>query len=138
MVTSFWHSESLLTTFNKTVITLIPKVDKPETFKDIRPISLCNVVYNIISKLLVNRLKPILQHCIAPNQSAFLKGKLISDNIMLAGDFLNQIHISRKGRKKLVALKLDFAKAFDRLSWNFIIAILVRMEFSSKWITLIH
>lgn len=116
-VDKFWNSEFLLTAFNKTIITLIPKIDKHETIRDLRPISLCNVIYKIISKVLANRLKPILQKLIAPNQSAFLQGRLISDNILLAGELMNQLHSSRQGRKRLAALKIDYAKAFDRISW---------------------
>lgn len=137
-VQGFWNSEFLLTAYNKTVITLIPKVDKPSSLQNIRPISLCNVIYKIISKVLANRLKPILQKIIAPTQSAFLQGRLISDNIILAGELMNQIHTSRQGRKKLAALKVDFAKAFDRLSWDFIAATLERMKFPDKWISLIY
>lgn len=109
-VKGFWDSEFLLSAYNKTVITLIPKVDKPSSLQDLRPISLCNVIYKIISKVLANRLKPILQKLIAPNQSAFLQGRLISDNIILAGELMNQIHSSRQGRKRLAALKIDYAR----------------------------
>lgn len=131
-VNNFWHSERLLSSFNKTIITLIPKVDKPSNLTDLRPISLCNVIYKIISKVLANRLKPILQKLIALNQSAFLQGRLISDNILLAGDLMNQIHLSRAGRKKLAAFKVDFAKAFDKISWDFIAATMERMKFREK------
>ena len=137
MVQSFWHSEHLLKELNKTNIVLIPKIDNPQVIKDFRPISLCNVAYKIVSKLLSNRLKPILASIIAPNQSAFLKGRLISDNIMLASELMDHIHSSREGRRKLAALKIDFSKAFDRISWNFISAVLFCMGFSMKWVNLI-
>ena len=87
--------------------------------------------------MLSNRLKPILSSLIAPHQSAFLKGRLISDNIMLATELMDHIHSSRKGRRKLAALKIDFSKAFDRISWNFISAVLFSLGFPVKWVNLI-
>ena len=87
--------------------------------------------------MLSNRLKPILSSLIAPHQSAFLKGRLISDNIMLATELMDHIHSSRKGRRKLAALKIVFSKAFDRISWNFISAVLFSMGFPMKWVNLI-
>ncbi|KAL5565121.1 hypothetical protein UlMin_028285 [Ulmus minor] len=80
---------------NKTIISLIPKVDRPKTMKDFRPISLCSVLYKIISKCLANRLKVFLDDLISENQSAFVGGKLIHDNI-IAG--YEGIHLMKKGR----------------------------------------
>lgn len=122
---------------NKTNVVLIRKTSHPQTF-DLRPISLNNVSYKIVSKVLCNRLKLILPMLIHPCQSAFLKGSLISDNVMLVADLKNQIHSSRGLRKKLAALKLDFSNAFDKLSWVFLMALLKKMQFSDKIIHLIY
>jgi len=70
--------------WNKTTVVLIPKLQNPERLKDLRPISLCNVVYKIASKVLSNRLKVILLEVISLNQSAYISGWLIIDNILLA------------------------------------------------------
>ncbi|MCI32183.1 RNA-directed DNA polymerase (Reverse transcriptase), partial [Trifolium medium] len=59
-------------TISNTLIALIPKVDSPTTFRELRPISLCNIVYKLITKVLVNRLRPLLDSLIGPYQSSFL------------------------------------------------------------------
>jgi hypothetical protein len=70
--------------WNETAVALIPKVINPEKIKDLHPISLCNVIYKITSKVLSNRLKGILLEIISMNQSAFVPGRMIIDNILLA------------------------------------------------------
>jgi hypothetical protein len=76
---------------NETAIVLIPKKDNPEEIKDFRPISLCNVVFKVVSKCLVNRLRPLLQGIISPTQSAFIPGWLITDNALVAFECINSI-----------------------------------------------
>lgn len=82
-VRRFMDSEDLLRQVNTTHVTLIPKVKELENMSQLRPISLCNVIYKLGSKVLANRLKPLLQDIIAPNQSAFVPGRQISDNSLL-------------------------------------------------------
>lgn len=83
-VKNFLRGGAMPNVWNDTAVVLIPKVQNPERLKDLRPISLCTVVYKIISKILSNRLKGILNEIISPNQSAFVPGRLITDNILLA------------------------------------------------------
>ncbi|KAL4339651.1 hypothetical protein GQ457_08G033250 [Hibiscus cannabinus] len=120
-----------------TVITLIPKVEDPVRMQQLRPISLCTVVYKIVSKTILNRMKPLLPGCISENQSAFLKGRLISDNILVAHELLHYICSSKNGPNKGAALKLDMEKAFDRVEWTFLRSVLLRLGFHSDWVDLL-
>ena len=81
---------------NYTHIVLIPKVKKQENMVDFRLISLCNVIYKIISKVLANRLKLILPQLISPTESAFVPGGLITNNVLVAYETLHAMHIRKK------------------------------------------
>ena len=90
-VLHFLNSACLLDNLNHTFITLIPKKNSPEYASDFRPISLCNVLYKIFSKVLANRIKKILPKIISEHQSAFTKSRLISDNILVAFESLHSM-----------------------------------------------
>ena len=99
-----------------------------------RPISLCNVIYKVISKLLVNRLKPFMDSIITPYQNAFFQGRNITNNILVAHVILDILR-KKKGRKNCFSvLKIDMSKAYDRLNWNFLKVVLIAMKFDAKWI----
>ena len=99
--------------FNYTHNVLIPKIKSLEKITDYRPISLCNVIYKIISKVLANKLKQILPNLISASQSAFVPGRLITDNFLVAYESLHAMHCRKKGRRGSLALKLDVSKAYD-------------------------
>ena len=131
---AFFHSGSLFKPPNHTYITLIPKISCPDDVSHFRPISLCNVIYKVISKILINRLKPIMDSLISPFQNAFIKGRNISDNIPIAHEIMDILR-KKKGRKNSFgALKIDMKKAYDRVRWNFLKAVLIAMNFDHKWI----
>ncbi|KAF5773617.1 putative RNA-directed DNA polymerase [Helianthus annuus] len=111
-------------------IALIPKVNDPIGLNDFRPISLVGLVNKVISKVLANRLKKVLDKVISFSQSAFIGGRLILDGPLIVNEILNW---AKKSKDKLFFLKIDFEKAYDNINWNFIIDLLSQMGFSDKW-----
>ncbi|KAL4298591.1 hypothetical protein AHAS_Ahas17G0016200 [Arachis hypogaea] len=112
-ITHLWEEPASIQEVNQTLITLIPKVNQPEYITQFRPIALCNVVYKCLSKILVERIKPTLASRIAPNQSSFIQGRMIHDNIIIAKEM---VHEMRKMNEKecYMVVKIDFEKAYDR------------------------
>ncbi|KAJ7009360.1 hypothetical protein NC653_000125 [Populus alba x Populus x berolinensis] len=118
-VSYFFEYSIMPRCINATRISLVPKVENPACMDDYRPISCCNVLYKCISKVLVARLKLILPDVISPSQSAFIPGRQISDNILLTQELLHNYHLN-KGPARC-PLKIDLKKAFDTISWQFIL-----------------
>jgi hypothetical protein len=119
---------------NEATIVLIPKTDHSEEVKDFRPISLCTVLYKVVAKCLVNRLRPILDELVSPNQSAFVPGRLITDNALIAFECLHYIEHNTSPGHSFCAYKLDLSKAYDRVDWGFLRSSMERLGFSHAWI----
>jgi hypothetical protein len=116
--------------FNSTFIVLIPKVQDSVFVGDFRPISLRNVLCKLVAKVLANRLKKVLPTLISPNQSAFVPGKLITKNIIVAYEALHTMNTRMRGKKGYMAVKLDMSKAYDRVEWAFLEKMLRKMGFA--------
>ncbi|KAK4254232.1 hypothetical protein QN277_009639 [Acacia crassicarpa] len=115
MVQEFFEGNSSLDLIKETNITLIPKVTRPEHVSHFRPIVLCNFSYKIISKILANRMRPFLDKCISPSQSAFFPSRCIQDNIIIAHEVYHYLRRKKDGPKFEFALKMDMNKAYDRV-----------------------
>ncbi|KAL2892194.1 LINE-1 reverse transcriptase-like protein [Bienertia sinuspersici] len=119
---------------NNTYIALIPKKKKCETPADFRPISLCNVLYKLVSKALANRIKTVLPIIIHESQSGFVPGRLITDNILVAYECFHYLRKKKHGKMGHVGLKLDMSKAYDRVEWNFLENMMLKMGFPSCFV----
>lgn len=84
----------------------------------LRPISFCNVSYKVLTKIVVNRLKPFISKIISPFQTDFVPTRSIHDNIIVAQEMVHSM-TKMKGKKGFFAIKVDLAKAYDRLRWDF-------------------
>jgi hypothetical protein len=137
LIIEILNSEVMPYDLNMTNIVLIPKTKTPACVTEFRPISLCNVLYKVLSKVLANRLKRVLPAIISPTQSASIPGRLILDNILAAYETLHTMHTSMRGKKGFMAVKLDMSKAYDRIEWNFLKGVMEGMGFDGRWIQLI-
>lgn len=126
----------ILTKMNFTHILLIPKKKDKQTMLDYHPINLSNVVSQIVSKVLANRVKNILPNIVSDSQSAFVPGRLITDNTAVAYEMLHRLRNRRQGRVGHMVIKLDISKAFDLVEWKFLKKIMLKLCFSARWVDL--
>ncbi|GJZ56099.1 RNA-directed DNA polymerase, eukaryota, reverse transcriptase zinc-binding domain protein [Tanacetum coccineum] len=131
-IKDFFNTNKLLGEVNATLITLIPKVQHPNKVSEYRPIACCNVIYKCISKIITNRLTGCLDKLISINQSAFVPGRLIQDNLLITHELLKGYN--RKSGPPRSALKIDIVKAYDTVNWRFLEQIWKQFGFHEKQI----
>jgi hypothetical protein len=125
------RSASILKSLNSTMITLITKENEARTPYLYRPINLCNVVYNIISKVIGNRLKPLLPTLILLEHVGYVEGRQILDNIIQAHEIIHTLKIQRRGG---MIIQLDLAKAYDKIRWHYMAKTMEYFGFNHHWI----
>jgi hypothetical protein len=119
---------------NSSFLALIPKAANP-SFGRFHPISLCNVSYKIILKIIANKIKPLLPKLISPNQGGFMEKRQMLDNILLVQE---AIHSSKGQGEKGMVIKIDMENAFDRVRHSFLFVVLTRFGFGAEilaWIS---
>lgn len=121
---------------NNTHIVLIPKIQGPATIGNYRPISLCNSVYKIITKIIVARIRPHLDTLISPCQTAFVLGRRGVDNAIIVQELIHTIGRT-KGKRGVMAVKIDLEKAYDKIEWSFIREMLTLFNYPENLVKLI-
>lgn len=122
---------------NDTAITLIPKLQNPHKISQYRPIALCPVLYKITVKAVANRIRRILDKVIGEEQSAFVSGRLITDNVLVAYGSFHAIRRRKKGKNCCCVVKLDMLKAYDRVEWQYLEAIMYKLGFTDRFARLV-
>ncbi|XP_021773596.1 uncharacterized protein LOC110737563 [Chenopodium quinoa] len=128
----------MLKEWNRTFLTLLPKVEHPELVSQYRTISLCNVLYKCIAKCLTGRLRLVLSFLVSDHQNAFVPSRLMSDNGLITHELLSFMNASKARKRFYAALKLDMNKAYDRVRWDFLFRVLKKFGFPSYWIHIIR
>lgn len=119
---------------NTAFISLLPKKLEATQVKDFRPISLIHSVAKLVTKVLANRLSPVLPSLVATNHSAFIKGRNIQDRFLFVQQMVKSLHRKKEDH---ILLKLDISKAFDSVSWSFLLEILQHVGFGHRWCDLL-
>lgn len=120
LVKKWWRGLIDLSHLNQMCISLVPKSHEHKVLGDFCPISCCNVIYKVISKVLANRLKPFLSSTVSPNLSVFIPNRSIIDNALMAFEAFLSMKRNKNRSQSFSALKLDMSKVYDRVSGVFL------------------
>ena len=127
----FFVSGKFVKSLNSTFIVMVPKKERADDFKDFRPIRLVGSLYNLIAKVLANRMKKVMSRLVNKAQNAFVEGRQILDASLIASEAIDSM---TRRKEKGILCKLDVEKAYDKLNWKFLLTVLREMGFGSKWI----
>lgn len=130
------HGHAIRPRPNHAFVVLLPKKLKPSKMSEFRLISLCNVIYKPVTKVINNQLKHILHNIMSDSQSGFTPGRLITDNILVACELFHVMNINTCVMGSM-AIKLDMAKAYDRVEWPFLARVMGKLGFRPHWIELV-
>lgn len=136
MIREFFKEDKLPDKINETHITLVPKIPNPEEIGHYRPISCCNFLMKIITRIMALRMKPLMKKIIASNQSAFVEGRQIQDNLVIVHEAFHTLKKKGKRADHYMAIKLDMSKAFDRVRWDFLKKVMLKFGFCDMWVNL--
>lgn len=137
VVLKILQGDSLVSCFNSTYIALIPKLHVHSVVTDFRPISLCNVFYKFLYKVLTNRQKPLIDKIISSSQNAFISGRLITDNILIAYELMHSMKYKMRGGMGRMVVKLDMSKAYNHVEQPILEASMKALSFLNQQIHLI-
>nr|GEU51937.1 RNA-directed DNA polymerase, eukaryota, reverse transcriptase zinc-binding domain protein [Tanacetum cinerariifolium] len=132
VVKDFFVNEKLLGEVNATLISLVPKVPNTDRVSKFKHIACSNVIYKCISKIITNRLKEVLGKLVHESHSAFIAGRQIINNILLAQELFKGYY--RKQKIKKVIFKIDLHKSYDAINWDFLRVVLDKFSFPEKMV----
>jgi hypothetical protein len=115
---------------NYGMLSLIPKVPGADQITQFRPIALINIIFKIVSKCYASKIDPIANRIISPNQTTFIKGRLITDGVLALQEVIHELKVKKLGG---ILLKIDFEKAYDRVNWEFLSEVLRGKGFDPRW-----
>ncbi|XP_058761431.1 uncharacterized protein LOC131634822 [Vicia villosa] len=126
----FFSKGTLVKAISSSFLALIPKKKNPQGLSEYRPICLVGSIYKILAKILAARIRGVLDKVISTNQTAFVPGRSMMDGVLMVNEILDWAKRKKKG---CLLLKVDFEKAYDSISWNYLRWIMRRMGFGKKW-----
>ena len=127
VILDYFQTSRMILAFNATSVALVPKCPNPTQIKDYRPISCCIIIYKCITRILATKLKKFMPLLVSPSQSAFVMGRSITDNVLLAQELVRGYN--RTSLSPRCCIKIDLQKVFDTLDWGFILGVLEVMKF---------